>query len=1047
MKVVHLCYGGILQNFSKSGTVSTWLTAAICALFIVAFGIYITAEEHVNRAHEQLVTSFELSDELRQSSDDLTRMVRTYIVTGNPIYKQHYLEILAIRDGKSPRPINYSHVYWDLVLNNDARPRSFGQAISILDLMRQAGFTAEEFKHLQSAKAASDWLTSTEFTAMALVESSTPPTDANRNTAMQMLDDADYHQAKRNIMRQIGESVDLVDQRTLFTVDDAQLNLVRTRLAFIVLGIALVFMLTQTLYLIKAEKKEKEQGEALLKSAGIALGKSEEGFRMMVESVKDYAIIMLDTNGTIMSWNKGAELLKGYRADEIIGQNFSRFFTREDIAAGMPSWLLNTATEQGRVEDEGWRVRKDGTRFLADAVITPTYDDHHQLTGFAKVTRDITIRKQNELRIEHLNRLYATLSQINETLVRVKDKERLFPSVCRVAVESGKFGLAWIGVFDPVSGVVTPASEYGEVVVSLPFASINIHEAPFRNDLIGTVVATGTVASCKNIQSDPAMQPWRAMAIANGFHSAAAVPIRQGGAIVALLNLYSADRDMFNDEEEINLLQEIGVDVSFALDTLHLAELQRQTEAALMQSEKHFKEMFEGHSAIMLVIEPDTGFILEANKAAIAFYGWTIDEMRKLRIQDINTLSPEEIKTAIEQTKSGEKNYFEFRHRRADGSIRDIEAYSRTIVTDGRSSLYIIVHDVSERKHYAMTTALHIALLEMVENHSIEELLQLTLDKAELLTESSIGFFHIVSDDERSLSLHAWSTNTKKNVCTAAVGEDSYYALDSAGVWADAARLRKALIHNDYAAVKDRKGMPDGHAGVKRELVVPVLRGNKVVAILGVGNKGTLYDEDDVRWAGIVADIVWDIVAKKMGDDERKLLQAQKYAIEILAMHDPLTGLPNRRLLSDRIKLTIALCQRSKTMGALMMFDLDKFKPVNDTFGHEIGDLLLKEVANRTLAVLQRSSDTLARLGGDEFVVLLPTIDALSNAEAVAEKIRRTLEKPFYIEEHTLAISCSIGIAIVPEHGENEIALMKHADDAMYLSKNHGRNCFTVYHE
>ncbi|MEI7826153.1 MAG: sensor domain-containing diguanylate cyclase, partial [Chlorobiaceae bacterium] len=228
---------------------------------------------------------------------------------------------------------------------------------------------------------------------------------------------------------------------------------------------------------------------------------------------------------------------------------------------------------------------------------------------------------------------------------------------------------------------------------------------------------------------------------------------------------------------------------------------------------------------------------------------------------------------------------------------------------------------------------------------------------------------------------------------------------------------------------------------------VPVLRGNKVVAILGVGNKGTPYDEQDIRWIRIVADIAWDIVAKKMGEDERQLLQAQKQAIELLAMHDPLTDLPNRRLFTERLNLAIALCQRSNTMGALLMFDLDKFKPVNDTFGHEIGDLLLKEVATRTLAVLQRGSDTLGRLGGDEFVVLLPQIDALSNAEAVAEKIRQVLVEPFSIERHTLAISCSIGIAIIPEHGENELDLMKNADDAMYLSKSHGRNCVTLYHE
>ncbi|MEI7826170.1 MAG: GAF domain-containing protein, partial [Chlorobiaceae bacterium] len=513
-----------------------------------------------------------------------------------------------------------------------------------------------------------------------------------------------------------------------------------------------------------------------------------------------------------------------------------------------------------------------------------------------------------------------------------------------VAVESGKFELAWIGVLDPVSGIVTPTVEYGKVERSLPVASINIHEDPFTNDIIASAAATGKVVSCNNIQTDPAMQQWRAMAIADGFHSAASVPIRQGGTIVALLNLYAADMDMFADKEEVNLLQEIGADVSFALDTLHMTELQRQTQESLIESEKHFKEMFEEHSAIMLVINPDTGFILEANKAATEFYGWTIDEIRKLRIQEINTLSPEEIQAAIKKSQSGEKNYFLFRHRRADGSIRDIEAYSRIIAIKERSSLYTIIHDVTERNHYQVTTELHIALLEMVGSHSIEELLQLTLDKAELLTESSIGFFHFVDDDERSLSLKALSTNTKMTLCTT-VGEGLHYELDSAGVWAEAARQRKAVIHNDDAAGKERKGMPVGDAEVRREVVVPVLRGNKVVALLGVGNKSTPYDEHDIRWIGIVADIAWDIVAKKMGDDERQLLQAQKYAVEILAMHDPLTDLPNRRLLSERINLTIALCQRSNTMGALMMFDLDKFKPVNDTFGHEIGDLLLKEVS------------------------------------------------------------------------------------------------------
>ena len=134
-------------------------------------------------------------------------------------------------------------------------------------------------------------------------------------------------------------------------------------------------------------------------------------------------------------------------------------------------------------------------------------------------------------------------------------------------------------------------------------------------------------------------------------------------------------------------------------------------------------------------------------------------------------------------------------------------------------------------------------------------------------------------------------------------------------------------------------------------------------------------------------------------------------------------------------------------MAAVMLLDLDKFKPVNDAFGHEVGDLLLIEVANRALDILQRGSDTLARLGGDEFVVLLPQIEEISQAEAIAEKIRYALVQPFEIQGHHLNISCSIGIAIFPEHGDEEIALIKNADKAMYVSKNNGRNQISVFKE
>src|SRR5438045_205500 len=123
---------------------------------------------------------------------------------------------------------------------------------------------------------------------------------------------------------------------------------------------------------------------------------SEELFRLLVESVKDYAIFMLDAQGCIISWNLGAERIKQYRPDEILGKHFSTFYSEEDIAAHKPERELEIAIREGRVEDEGWRVRKDGTRCWANVVITAVFDRNHKLRGFAKVTRDIPARKQAE---------------------------------------------------------------------------------------------------------------------------------------------------------------------------------------------------------------------------------------------------------------------------------------------------------------------------------------------------------------------------------------------------------------------------------------------------------------------------------------------------------------------------------------------------------------------------------------------------------------------------------------------------------------------------
>lgn len=199
--------------------------------------------------------------------------------------------------------------------------------------------------------------------------------------------------------------------------------------------------------------------------------------------------------------------------------------------------------------------------------------------------------------------------------------------------------------------------------------------------------------------------------------------------------------------------------------------------------------------------------------------------------------------------------------------------------------------------------------------------------------------------------------------------------------------------------------------------------GTRLTVLLSV----TVFNDGqgNIRCCGVATDVT-----------ERSQVAAE---LSRLANYDPLTYLPNRRLFHDRIRMAITQARRENTFLGLLMIDIDRFKPVNDQYGHSVGDLLLSAVAGRMQKCL-RESDTLARVGGDEFVAILPMIGGVADAAGVAEKIRQSLCAPFELTgDITVGIDCSIGIAVYPEHGGNEDLLLKSADNAMYVAKALGR--------
>ena len=221
-----------------------------------------------------------------------------------------------------------------------------------------------------------------------------------------------------------------------------------------------------------------------------------------------------------------------------------------------------------------------------------------------------------------------------------------------------------------------------------------------------------------------------------------------------------------------------------------------------------------------------------------------------------------------------------------------------------------------------------------------------------------------------------------------------------------------------------KKGIKIGHS----EFNVLLPDGRRLVV------EGSFTYRKFIGKAPYILGIFRDVTQRKL--DEEK--------IRFLAYHDVLTGLPNRLLFFDRINLEINRAIRNGTLVAVMIMDLDRFKMVNDTFGHNVGDELLKEVSNRVKGVV-RKIDTVARLGGDEFVIILSELKNNSDVDEIAERIVVEISRPYKIENETIEISPSIGISIFPTDGNDPDFLIRKADMAMYKSKSKGGKSFSYY--
>ncbi len=300
-------------------------------------------------------------------------------------------------------------------------------------------------------------------------------------------------------------------------------------------------------------------------------------------------------------------------------------------------------------------------------------------------------------------------------------------------------------------------------------------------------------------------------------------------------------------------------------------ELERQlADEALHESEALFRSYYELGLIGMAITSLEKGWV-QCNDCLCSMLGYTQEELSNKSWAELT--HPDDLaadEAQFQLVLHGEIDGYQIEKRfiRNEGGIIHTDLSVKCVRNEDGSPKHFIamIKDITRQKKEERLAAARLYLVEYSLSHTLNELLTATLDQIEELTGSQIGYFHLLQEDQRTLTLHAWSTRTARDFCKAE-GAGSHYDIDKAGVWVDCIHQRQPVIHNDYASLPHRKGMPPGHATVTRELAVPILRSDKIVGILGIGNKASEYSEEDVLIAYRFADLAWDIAERKQMQD------------------------------------------------------------------------------------------------------------------------------------------------------------------------------------
>ncbi|HEY0562053.1 MAG TPA: EAL domain-containing protein [Methylophilus sp.] len=738
---------------------------------------------------------------------------------------------------------------------------------------------------------------------------------------------------------------------------------------------------------------------------------------------------LLELDGTLVAVNDKALVESGYQRHVELGRKFwdTSWWSPDPSLSNFMHSLVQMAKAGEVVHIATDYFVASGEQRITEFVLTPIRDAAGAVEYLHASGQDVTDNKKSALELASLNRALRLLSLSNELLIRSKSESQLLTQLCELIVKVGGYGLAWVGyAYDDADQSIIPMAHFGNMA-HLDNVKVTWDEhMEAGKGPAGRTIRSGRPVIIEDILQDGGFAPWAEAATSNGYRGVISLPLIHDGRVFGLVIMYTKKITQVV-ERELKLLQELADDLAFGIMSIRAQQESERFHAALYKMASSVsatidhaffvqltQNMIEATSANAgFVAKMEAGNVLSLHTIALVGEGVKSTNIRlpmsqqvyaQLTGQDSFALSAQSLGCLAalpELAALKVKSYVGQRLTNPIGQVIGLVVVMFKSVTQETDFIYSLLKIFAARAGAEL------------ERQNSERYIR---DQASLLDNAQDAIMVRSLDNKvqfwnnGAVRLYGWTREEAlgTSIETLIYPDNAPFQL----------AMKRLMLEGEWS------GEIEQHT--------------KAGDILTIESHWTLvYDEHGVPQS--VFTINTNITERKIAADK----------IQYLAFYDPLTSLPNRTLLLDRLNQALVSCARSHHYGALLFIDLDNFKSLNDTLGHDKGDLLLNEIGVRLKSCV-RETDSVARFGGDEFVVMLEAL-SIDEAEAallttkIAEKVLSQLHRPYLLGNYQHQSSASIGITLFSDKDDSVSELLKRADLAMYQAKAAGRNALRFF--